>query len=887
MSPKDEKKKIDNTIQQPSTKLINILETMTDAFVSLDTNWCYTYMNRRAGEIFGRDPKTMIGKHIWTEFPEGVGQPFHLNYEKAMREQLPIQMEEYYPPYDKWFENRIHPSQDGLAIFFQDITVRKKAELALKENEEKYRALVESANDSILIVQNGILVFANHIPFEISGYSREEVIGTPFLKFIAEEDRTLVLDYYQRRIKGEVVPFNYETNILLKSGERRPVEISISLFPYLGEKSELVFIRDISERKQLEEARDQERILLKTLINHLPSSVFVKDREFRKTAVNPSHLKQMALTLGLNEPLSENAILGKTDFDIYPQQLAEEYFNEDERVIRNGETILNRELFSVNAKDEPSWELISKIALRDDAGKIIGMVGIAHDITERKKAELVLENERMRLRTLIQTIPDLIWLKDPDGVYLACNPEFERLYGAKEAEILGKTDYDFVPKELADFFRNNDNCAVKEGRPRTNLETLTFAIDGHKGLFETIKTPMYDSAGRLLGVLGIARDLTEIQQSRDALAEREKQLSSIFDTVGNVIFLLDVEENKSYRFSSVNQAFVNITGIPINAIVGKKISEVIPEPSLSMVNGKYQEAIETKKLVHWEETSTYPTGTLTGIVNVAPVFDGNGICTHLVGSVNDITERKKAEEEIFMLNQTLEKRVEERTAELEIANKDLEAFAYSISHDLRSPLRHIDGYSRLLKKSLTDPPAEAVRFFDKITESSVKMSTMIDALLNFSRLGRKPITKTKVNLDLMIKQIIDQFQTEKEKRIIEFKISKLPFIQGDPSLLQVVFENLLSNAIKFTSKTEHAVIEIGCSDSRDDKTTFCIKDNGAGFDMSYAGKLFNVFQRLHTTEEFEGTGIGLANVKQIVHKHGGTIRAEGEVDKGATFYITL
>lgn len=886
MNRSNKKRRVDNSLVGSGYKLINILETMTDAFVSLDKNWCYTYMNQRAGEIFGRDPLEMIGKHIWTEFPEGIGQPFHLNYEKAMSEQIPIQMEEYYSPYDKWFENRIHPTHEGLAIFFQDITVRKKAELALKESEEKYRALVESASDSILIVQYGVLVFANHVPLEISGYTMDEVIGAPFLKFIADEDRDKILEFYQLRIKGEDAPYQYETNILLKNGERKPVEINISMFTYHGQKSELVFIRDISERKQLEEARTQEQVLLKTLINYLPSSVFVKDRDFRKTACNPAHLRRMAITLGRNEPPSESEVLGKTDFDLYPQKLAASYFEEDESVIKHGKSVLNKESFSIDKSGETSWELISKIPIRNEEGTINGMVGIAHDITERKKNEKILENERMMLRTLINTIPDLIWLKDPDGVYLICNPEFERLYGAKESEILGKTDYDFVPKELADFFRKNDNEAVKNGKPTNNLESLTYADDSHMGIFETIKTPMFDSAGKLLGVLGVARDITEIQHSRETLAEREKQLSSIYDTVGSVIFLLEITDDQSYKFSSVNQAFINVTGIPAEAVIGKRISDVIPEPSLALVLGNYSKAIATKSIIRWEETTQYPTGALTGIVSVAPVFDTDGKCTHLVGSVYDITERKKAEEEIFTLNQTLEKRVAERTAELETSNKDLEAFAYSVSHDLRAPLRHIDGFSRLLRKSVSDPSAEAIRFFDKISESSSRMSVMIDALLNFSRLGRKPVSKVRVDLNTLVKQIVSQYQQVTGTRIIDFKTGELPCIEGDLALLQIVFENLISNAVKFTSKTSHAIIEIGMCDD-DSKNTIFVKDNGAGFDMNYTEKLFNVFQRLHTSEEFEGTGIGLANVKQIIHKHGGTIHAKSEVDKGATFYITI
>ncbi len=626
-----EKKEIELKLEKQYMINVNILETMTDAFVSLDRNWCYTYMNAKAGAIFGCDPEKIIGKHIWTEFPEGVGQPFHQNYERAMREQVPITMEEYYPPYDKWFENRISPSGDGLVIFFQDITTRKKAELALKESEEKYRTLVESASDSILIIQEGKVVFANHIPYKRSGYTPDEIVGNPFINLIIPEDRGKVLSLYESRQRGENVAFNYETRILPRNGGNLPVEISITLFTYQGKPAELVFVRDISERKQLEESRDQERRLLKTLINNLPVSVFVKDRKLRKTAVNTAHLKRMALTL--NRPvLLEEEVLGRTDFDLYPEELARLYYTEDKRVIEEGETIVEREDQSFDPHGNLIWELISKFPLCDPNGTITGMIGIAYEVTELKKA-----------------------------------------------------------------------------------------------------------------------------------------------------------------MDSVKQ-----------------------------------------------------------------------------------------------MNQNLEKHVAERTAELEAANKDLEAFAYSVSHDLRAPLRHIDGFSRILTKNLTNPSSEAIRNLEKICESTAKMGSMIDALLKFSRLGRKPLTTTEVNLNLLVRQVIDHFQPSLEHRNIRFDVGDLPTVPGDQALLLIVFENLISNAIKFTSTTREAVIEIGQEPGGDPKTVIFVKDNGVGFDMNYAEKkLFNVFQRLHTDEEFEGTGVGLANVKRIIQKHGGTIRAEAAVNQGAAFYLTF
>lgn len=251
-----------------------------------------------------------------------------------------------------------------------------------------------------------------------------------------------------------------------------------------------------------------------------------------------------------------------------------------------------------------------------------------------------------------------------------------------------------------------------------------------------------------------------------------------------------------------------------------------------------------------------------------------------------IKHLKASEDRYRKLTEELEVRVAERTVQLEKVNHELESFAYSVSHDLRAPLRHINGFIRMLSDSFADKTQEHESFFNKVFESSAKMSKMIDDLLTFSRLGKKSLNKTEVNLNEIVTKAIHQCTPDFEHRQVEWKIDKLPVVQGDANLLQLVFVNLISNALKFTSKKEKAILEIGkCNKS--EKCVVYIKDNGVGFDMEYAGKLFGVFQRLHTQQEFEGTGIGLANVKQIIQKHGGTITAKGELNKGATFYINL
>jgi K+-sensing histidine kinase KdpD len=250
----------------------------------------------------------------------------------------------------------------------------------------------------------------------------------------------------------------------------------------------------------------------------------------------------------------------------------------------------------------------------------------------------------------------------------------------------------------------------------------------------------------------------------------------------------------------------------------------------------------------------------------------------------EVDQRRQREEEVRTLNQELGR----RAAELEATNKELESFAYSVSHDLRAPLRHIAGYAELLQKQA--PAAlddRARRYVRTIIEAASRMGSLIDDLLAFSRLGRAEARNTQVSLDQLVKEAVAELGQETRDRDIAWKIGALPVCYGDRSMLRLVLVNLVSNAVKFTRMRAPAEIEIGCVDPTRDEVEIFVKDNGAGFDMQYADKLFGVFQRLHAPDEFEGTGIGLATVQRIVRRHGGTIRAEGAIDQGAIFYITL
>jgi len=265
----------------------------------------------------------------------------------------------------------------------------------------------------------------------------------------------------------------------------------------------------------------------------------------------------------------------------------------------------------------------------------------------------------------------------------------------------------------------------------------------------------------------------------------------------------------------------------------------------------------------------------------------NEIQKHAAALKREVMERQRAEEEIRQLNAELEKRVADRTAELTGANKELEAFTYSISHDLRAPLRHIDGFSKILLEDFgpqLDAPAQ--QYLHRIHEATQHMGGMVDDLLSLARFSRQELNLQITGLNALVEEIIAGLKTDTSDRQIDWQLERLPFVECDPGLIKQVFANLLSNAVKYTRPRERAIIEVGRT-TRDSQPVIFVRDNGVGFNPKYADKLFGVFQRLHRPEDFEGAGVGLAIVQRIIHKHGGRIWAEAELNKGATFFFTL
>ena len=505
------------------------------------------------------------------------------------------------------------------------------------------------------------------------------------------------------------------------------------------------------------------------------------------------------------------------------------------------------------------------------------------ELRERKLAE----EQIFYQANLVAAVSDAIIATDLQFNVRSLNPGAVALYGWSEAEALGRPVQEIIHNEYIDTQRQD---VMREFREKGfwRGEVMQTARLGRRFPVLSSVSAIKDGSDKVIGAVAVNRDITERTRAQEALVISETRYRRLFESAQDGILILDGETG---MIVDVNPFLLELLGFRREQFLEKKIWEL----GLFVDIAANQEAFAELLREEYIRFENLPLETRAGlrieVEFVSYVYQMNQ--QKLIQcNIRNITDRVKAEQEIRRANVKLEEGVLERTAQLEAANKELEAFSYSVSHDLRAPLRAISGFARILLEDFAPQlEADSRRYLSLIATNTQQMGQLVDDLLAFSRLGRQPVNKETIQPEKIVRRVLAELQDEQKNRALEVKIGDLAACQGDPALLQQVWANLIANALKFSRTRLPAQIEIGSyvesPNGADSKIIYYVRDNGVGFDMQYAHKLFGVFQRLHRADEFEGTGVGLAIVQRVIHRHGGRIWAEAKPEAGATFYFTL
>lgn len=496
-------------------------------------------------------------------------------------------------------------------------------------------------------------------------------------------------------------------------------------------------------------------------------------------------------------------------------------------------------------------------------------------------ADDALKESNHILQAILDNSPAIIFSKDKDGRYLLVNRQFARFLNTTVDKILGKTDFELFPDDVAKRFQVNDQHVLSTRRTEQIEEIVPY--DGQLQTYITTKFCLFDKHDQAYAICGISTDISDRIRSEQRLKESEENLRSLANNAIDGILV-----NKKGKHVFTNKRMAEILNTTIDDILGTDQDFVLHPSERNNVVQRFKRRLKGQNEPIQYETLFIDrqTGDPVPVELTAFISQWDGEPSGVV-FVRDIKQRKATEAELKRYREQLEQMVSERTAELENAIKELESFSYSVSHDLRSPLRSIDGFSQLILEDYRDRLDEnGIDYLTRVRKAAQRMAQLIDDILLLSRVSRHKLTIGPVNLSQIAE---DSAVAQKELYCghnVNISISPNMQGRGDQRLLRIVMDNLLENACKYTAKQSHAEVEFGFK-RENDTTIYFVKDNGVGFDMQYANKLFGAFQRLHGMDEFPGTGIGLATVKRIIDRHGGKIWAEGQPDKGATFYFTL
>jgi PAS domain S-box-containing protein len=875
-------------LREKEQQLTDFMENATVGLQWLAADGTVLWANKAQADLLGYRVNEYVGRnirefHVSTRCVDSIlralgGNEKLINYETRLRTKDGATRLVVLDADVFWREGQFVHAR----CFVRDVTACRTAEQRLQTSEERFRALIAGANDAILVAdaKTGIIVEANAKAEELLGLPLGKIVGLHQTQLHPPEEAARYRDLFRNAVDvgGGVTG---ELLVCRSDGQRVSVEISASVVCVGDQRWLQGVFRDLTERKKNEEALAKERNLLRTLIDNLPDYIYTKDGTNQFVVSNLANTR--LLGAASEEEVRDGGVL-----DRCPPELAERFLNEDRRVIETGEPLLDREESFAQSDGVLHTFLTTRVPLRGPDGEVSGLLGVRKDITERKRADEALRKSEASLR-LAQRIGRIgSWEVDLRKNRCEWSEETYRIFGCWPGhfEPTRKTFLELVHPADRDAVQQAAEHALRHGK-YYSVDYRIIRPDGFERFLVQQARIIRDEAGNTIQVLGTVQDITERKLAEEALRESEERFRVLFERSPEAVFILDPHDpERLLPIIDCNEAACRQSGFNHEELLGRSFSQLdIGIKDRAQVT-RYTQRLRETRTIQLETSHRRNDATeLCVESSMSLIVLGNREL--LLCMTRDVSARKKAEEAVRQLTEELEARVAERTRQLADANRELEAFSYSISHDLRAPLRAISGFTQiLLDEHQHKLDREMQRLLGIISGSAVRMGELIDDLLEFSRLNVQPVEQRRVRMTELARAVVDELSTHQPGSKAVIHIQSVPEVNGDESMLRQVFANLIANAMKFTRTTAEPRIEIGC-EIENEEAVFFVRDNGVGFDMNYSGRLFQVFQRLHPVSQFEGTGVGLAIVQRVVQRHGGRVWAEGTPAAGAAFYFTL
>ena len=876
-------------LSKSESNLRAVFENSTEGFLLIDKEHTILEFNSAMEKIILEIENEHLqkNKNILADFPKEK-QTLFLDRFKMVMNGEKIHLEKSYPKPDGsslWIEIKFFPIIDseqsiiGVCMAMTDISDRKNTELSIIQAKDFYENLIDNSNAPLVIWNPKLIITRFNHAFEIiSGLTESEMIGKSIHQLFPSSNNQKLIEQIGHKLNGklnesleiEITHIDKTIKTLLWTNSQLFDTDGKTILSTIGQGL------DITERKQKELELKENEKLYRTLFENMLNGFALcrliiengKPVDYIYLTVNKAFEAQTGLKNVVGKKVSE-VIPGIHEKD--PKVL--ETFS---RVVKTGQPDKS-ELYVSTLK---AWFIVSSYNTTPNH-----FVIIFDSITERKKAETKLIESEARLKLSLETNQTGVWELTLEDNNIIRTTTHDKIFGYET--LLPKFTLETFTEHILPADRSWVTKMIKdaiEAKREYRFECRIRRADGAIRWIFTRGNPKLNSEGKITSILGVLQDITERKLNDEALAKTENNLRSLFENTQTGYLLMD----NNFTIVEFNNLMVKYFTIADNKILKKNeniLNNLINERQESF--GKLLKAVLNGEKLNYEISYSLPDGNPIWLdTRIYPVTNTEGKAIGVCMSYEDVTKRKFDEQNIQELNKTLDKKVLERTSQYESLNKELEAFTFSVSHDLRAPLRAVNSYAQILEEEQKDKLTEDGQLMLKnIKNNGQKMGRLIDDLLAFSRLGRKEIKKVQVNMNELASTAIEELNRLMPNHAA-IQLSPLPDVEGDYTLLYQVMINLIGNAIKYSSKKEKPVIAI-YTEQKEGKTIFTIKDNGAGFDMRFAEKLFGVFQRLHSEQEFEGNGVGLAIVQRIINKHGGKIWGEGKENEGASFYFTL